>query len=1839
MVSEDEGRVALWRIRDAATGMPGEPGERGEQGEQAWQGGSDVRRPKDGQLEEVARDAENRNQRDACAGMGRGDRGRDREDVWASQLGVARLLRALAATAAGCELLLAPVGLEGSSADLREQSSCVTDGGDVPGSELDCGSMLGGQSLAEAALDGCSLTDGRSLPPGGSTSALELLCLLLVRLLAPAAALKQLKSGSSVCTGAKCHVAPICTQGCPAYGTDHVHGTCWHCVSGAGGAAAGSCRGEEGRDGTPPGSSLERDTALPSSSALGACAVRAEEREGDGCKCSHEEGDVRQEQRQQEHVLDDALPEANVVDDAMPGGAVPEDVVKAYLDILCEFAHVAGGQLCVHLSLSHAIMPPMSSTLDPPSCPVTFPWLASSTSRPPASQLPRKNTLGQPSLLHRTIEAIGQAVLRGAWPGLVPALLDALLALATFPMGLSALLHVSSQPACFRHGHSCVVERGPEGSTLAWTRMDDPRLALTGLPSMECADTSPLLAACVRHLASCYSTSNSGSPAWRRLLRTMATWSLSVRATRAMFGQAGGRGPSSTPTASVASLHPTPTAPGRMFEQAGGSSFQPRSAVPGASIFQPTPAKEGPCSVADSPQGCSHSPPAVAPGRRAGCARCQQPMVANCGTEPARAQGGSQGLLQVLLGDVRSLLAGELRHLGSGEAAEECHAAATPLNQPPSVTGGTSQGQLPASLIRGQQAAAAAAAAAEPPLAPGCAGPANTEASISATALPTAWSTGHQAYATDPLAATAPASSSPPLPSPQPSPPRSVPQPAPPTPSHQPSPPLPPPCYEEAVLFALHAVSEPPAPLLAPLQALSACLGTWHGLCAALHISGLVTRQGGGHPSALPRPLCLRDLLRSVLRGAPAVPGGLTRDTQDLILLRLLAHASQGLEAGLLLDAALGMCRRLRRRCVAVPRSGRHRGGANDPHNPVSHCVGVPGGEAVSSAEYPAAPGHRLPGPRWEDPAATGAGPVDGSIVGGLSGAEEGRGPDLSTGPAAKDGVTGMNMNDAGRSDLHNGALPLHEDCMHGKAHVNGSRGILGAGGPDAEGEDAPPLIVDERSLMAAHIIWAARGPLGGAAERERIPSLSSLGLFGSGTGGHAGGGGGHAGGAHGGGGQGDDMPSPRRLRMAIDRASPSRPIACDSCTWGQESSQGMVGSSTSARTGHGMAPADTGDGMAVDATGGDTAAVFAVIHAALEAGKYPSWATVRALLSSLSPSHTQGSRDASGAATAAASEPLDKPRAEQSPPNPRAAATFAEQPTPSEFGGSGKPPASSSSAADASIEGQLAPPTGLEPPSESPPSTPLATVPASLGDPRDARTATTMPTHQATPEGAPWSASMGANASFFAALDPHALLSVEMRAVMLESATQLFVEHALSPHVRVLAPPGHPVALIPADASSLSPQEPSLRAIAGGAMVVNPTVNCQLPVDASRKDAAAGAAGSFQQGDRPGVETRSGPVAMAMDQVNCKAGCQVECQAECQVDHQVGCKSSSRPLVSLLSSSLHAVLTMPSFATATDVGYADGAVVANGYSAGCTAAGGGGRKGSFTLADDELLEGQPHEDHLLDNQPRAGAVHAVQNNGSGTVSLLPVGGCSLDVFAAVAWLILDCHPQKTRGFLDSVAARREGTLVGPPLSEHARGGKTEGAGYRGLRVYDTTGSPTRQASMDHLACCESAVTQVPAGTAGDVKGGTLQSCREGEGDGNRLLLITCQLVEYLAELELPAVVGALRAAGASLAQAAALWLGALWLRRLAWADVLTYMAVVMGGGADYQVYFLVAVLCHLQPAICRLALLRGGVDLHSWLAECDLAGFQVPEYYPSMRALERKYRPIVLRAMSMHAQ
>lgn len=120
----------------------------------------------------------------------------------------------------------------------------------------------------------------------------------------------------------------------------------------------------------------------------------------------------------------------------------------------------------------------------------------------------------------------------------------------------------------------------------------------------------------------------------------------------------------------------------------------------------------------------------------------------------------------------------------------------------------------------------------------------------------------------------------------------------------------------------------------------------------------------------------------------------------------------------------------------------------------------------------------------------------------------------------------------------------------------------------------------------------------------------------------------------------------------------------------------------------------------------------------------------------------------------------------------------------------------------------------------------------------------------------------------------------------------------------------------------------------------------------------------------------------------------------------------------------------------------------------------------------------------------------------------------------------------------------------------------------------------------------------------------------------------TCHNVELILMAEVPLVYSAFRMSGYTPSQICQHWLRQCFWNYLDWEEICLYICTCLTMGIDYQVYYCIAILRHLQQDILRKTQQK---QLLIFLKENPIGNFKVADQLTFMQELEARYRPTIL--------
>lgn len=121
---------------------------------------------------------------------------------------------------------------------------------------------------------------------------------------------------------------------------------------------------------------------------------------------------------------------------------------------------------------------------------------------------------------------------------------------------------------------------------------------------------------------------------------------------------------------------------------------------------------------------------------------------------------------------------------------------------------------------------------------------------------------------------------------------------------------------------------------------------------------------------------------------------------------------------------------------------------------------------------------------------------------------------------------------------------------------------------------------------------------------------------------------------------------------------------------------------------------------------------------------------------------------------------------------------------------------------------------------------------------------------------------------------------------------------------------------------------------------------------------------------------------------------------------------------------------------------------------------------------------------------------------------------------------------------------------------------------------------------------------------------------------------ILCHSVTLIMQIEYPQLFAAFELSNCSPSQICMKWLRQCFLNYLDYEDILIYLTTSAVMGIDYPIYYILAVLIHMQASILSHA--QNG-DLIFFLLQEPIHDFNVFAYFEMMKGLEKKYRSVVM--------
>lgn len=140
----------------------------------------------------------------------------------------------------------------------------------------------------------------------------------------------------------------------------------------------------------------------------------------------------------------------------------------------------------------------------------------------------------------------------------------------------------------------------------------------------------------------------------------------------------------------------------------------------------------------------------------------------------------------------------------------------------------------------------------------------------------------------------------------------------------------------------------------------------------------------------------------------------------------------------------------------------------------------------------------------------------------------------------------------------------------------------------------------------------------------------------------------------------------------------------------------------------------------------------------------------------------------------------------------------------------------------------------------------------------------------------------------------------------------------------------------------------------------------------------------------------------------------------------------------------------------------------------------------------------------------------------------------------------------------------------------------------------------------------------------------------------NILLPTTCHYIELILKIELPLIFSAFRMSGLSPSQICSKWLKQCFWNYLDWPEIVIYISICIIYGVDFQAYFCISVLKHLNDKSNEensnsisykqnIVQHHTDRDLQIYLKESQIENFKIENYIDFMFDLEKKYRKYIL--------
>ncbi len=134
----------------------------------------------------------------------------------------------------------------------------------------------------------------------------------------------------------------------------------------------------------------------------------------------------------------------------------------------------------------------------------------------------------------------------------------------------------------------------------------------------------------------------------------------------------------------------------------------------------------------------------------------------------------------------------------------------------------------------------------------------------------------------------------------------------------------------------------------------------------------------------------------------------------------------------------------------------------------------------------------------------------------------------------------------------------------------------------------------------------------------------------------------------------------------------------------------------------------------------------------------------------------------------------------------------------------------------------------------------------------------------------------------------------------------------------------------------------------------------------------------------------------------------------------------------------------------------------------------------------------------------------------------------------------------------------------------------------------------------------------------------------------NILLSTTCHYIEFILKLEEPVIFSAFRMSGLAPSQICLHWLKQCFWNYLDWSDIVVYLSICIVFGIDYQTYFCLALLKHLNQKLLtnntsqKIMQHHTDKDLQFFLKENQIENFKIQSHFDFMLEMEKKYRKYI---------